>query len=186
MTIEQDQEQLVAAVSLHTHALVRSFRLCEARVWSRPALSRVKFVNGPDYLIKFKPASFLMEGDSLILGTDFSFVVSDSLGKAAQEGDSVIVVECQFEAEYGLVSDYRPAENEIEAFRSANAVFNCWPFFREFVQSATARMNFPSAPVPFLRITRKQEQVPEAPPAIEGAPAATEAKPKVRRKRSAT
>ena len=43
--------------------------------------------------------------------------------------------------------------NEIEAFRKSHAVLTVWPYLREFVQTLTARMGFPTEPLPLLRLT---------------------------------
>ena len=89
----------------------------------------------------------------LTIETDFHFSIND-------QGDVVrpiVTVDCEFEARYALVEGFEPSESQIEAFQSANAVFNCWPFFREYVQNIVVRMNFPPPPVPFLRIVRKSE-----------------------------
>jgi hypothetical protein len=74
-----------------------------------------------------------------------------------EEQRPLIRIECCFEAEYSFMPGFTPSESQIEAFRSANAVFNCWSFFREFVQSSVTRMHFPPPPVPFLKIVRKAE-----------------------------
>jgi hypothetical protein len=60
------------------------------------------------------------------------------------------------EASYELAEGYEPTSEQIEAFRQGNAIFNCWTYFREYVQSSVARMNFPSVTVPFLRMVPKR------------------------------
>lgn len=47
-------------------------------------------------------------------------------------------------AKSGFRSD--PSEQHVVAFHGGNAIFNCWQYFREFIQSATARMGFPPLP----------------------------------------
>jgi hypothetical protein len=163
MIIEQTKEQIDDAISFHTHAEISSLRLARARVWSRAGISRA--VGRPVSLdINFKPGAFTIEDGSLLVETDFVFVINQDQTEKPGERQPLVVVECCFEAEYRFTPDYRPSEQQIEAFRSANAVFNCWPFFREFVQTSVTRMHFPPPPVPFLRITLKVEK-----PTIEAA-----------------
>jgi len=64
----------------------------------------------------------------------------------------VFSVECAYELCYGLEEGYRPEGNEIEAFKNGNAIFNCWPYFREFFQNLTSRMDQAPPPLPFLRV----------------------------------
>ncbi len=40
----------------------------------------------------------------------------------------------------------------LDEFARVNAPFNAWPFWREFVQSAFARLNLPASPLPLFRI----------------------------------
>jgi hypothetical protein len=61
-------------------------------------------------------------------------------------------VDCCFELQYTLAQDYAPTAEEVEAFKRANAVFHCWPYMREFVQSSTQRMGLRVPPIPMLRL----------------------------------
>ncbi|MGA3206033.1 MAG: hypothetical protein ABSF12_26365, partial [Bryobacteraceae bacterium] len=65
-------------------------------------------------------------------------------------------IECVFDAEY-LIEDtsYQPSEESISAFKDGNAIFNTWPYAREFVQNTAARMSVQPPPIPFLRIITK-------------------------------
>jgi hypothetical protein len=44
------------------------------------------------------------------------------------------------------------AAQDVRAFAEFNATFNAWPFWREFVQSMTARMGLPAVVVPLLPV----------------------------------
>jgi hypothetical protein len=152
MIIEQDAKLFREAVTLHSKADVRFFRLAQAKLWSLPHATP----SGDTKLsfdVTFKPAGKALESDALTLDTDFAFTVVEE----AQERRPLISIECRFEAQYGLAEGYTPSEQQIEAFHAANAIFNCWPFFREYVQNSVLRMNFPPPPVPFLKISVKQE-----------------------------
>src|ERR1017187_4727625 len=131
MIIEQSKEQIDDSVSFHRHSEIGFLRLARARIWSRERITRIA------------PRDVIFSMNEIFESQD--------------ESKPLIVIECCFEAEYQLVSDFTPSEKQIEAFRAANAVFNCWPFFREFVQTSVTRMHFPPPPVPFLRLSRKTE-----------------------------
>jgi len=156
MIIEQSKEQMHDAIALHTRASIGCVRLAQARTWSQPSIPR-RDTGSCAFDIDFKPGAFRREGDHLTIDTDFKF----TLMSGEQESQPLFLIECQFEAQYALAEGFDPSEQQIQAFQSANAVFNCWPFFREFVQNTATRMNFPPPPVPFLRIVRKPELTPE-------------------------
>jgi hypothetical protein len=156
MIIEQTKDQIDDSIQFHTHTELSSLRLSRARIWSRERITRAA---GPpvSFDINFKPGTFTIEDGDLVLETDFAFVINQEQTEKPEERQPLIVIECCFEAEYRFVQEYKPSEQQIEAFRSANAVFNCWPFFRELVQTSVTRMQFPAPAVPFLRLTRKAE-----------------------------
>lgn len=62
-------------------------------------------------------------------------------------------VHTTFLARYLLADCARPASKaEAEAFRKGQAVVTVWPYIREFVQTVTARMGFPTEPLPLVRL----------------------------------
>ncbi len=163
MIIEQTKNQADDAIGFHSRAEIGPVRLTHARVWSRGRITKATG-HKVDFDIDFKPGAWSSEEGSLFLETDFKFAINESRQDEPDEPLPLILIECCFEVEYRF-RDYTPSEKQIEAFRSANAVFNCWPFFREYVQASAARMNFPPPTVPFLRLVRKSETIeaPEAP-----------------------
>jgi hypothetical protein len=163
MIIEQSKEQINDAIGFHSRAEIIFLRLARAKVWSRARIT--KSLGCPiDFDINFKPGSISLEEGSVILETDFLFAMNEAPRDRPEEQQPLIRIECSFEAEYGFKLGFMPSEPQIEAFRSANAVFNCWSFFREFVQSSVTRMHFPPPPVPFLKIVRKTEGPKIEPP----------------------
>ena len=100
-----------------------------------------------------------MPGQSVLaILADFKFESVD----ASEPPSSIFQIDCAFELIYELGDSYHPTPEEIDAFKKGNAVFNCWPYVREFVQNMAARMGFQPPPIPLLRIKPKQEE-PEKP-----------------------
>ncbi len=60
----------------------------------------------------------------------------------------------------------------VEHFMTINPISHAWPYWREFVQSMSARMGFPALTVPLLEIRSKKAATKEAqsPPAKKQAP----------------
>ena len=67
----------------------------------------------------------------------------------------LFAVECSFDLDYKLEPGYEPTPEAIAAFKDGNAVYNCWPYARECVQSLTYRMALRPPPLPFLRMVPK-------------------------------
>jgi hypothetical protein len=151
MIIEQDENQLQNAIYLHSRAEIRSLRLARSTIDSQ-SIVRASSTEGLSLEVNFKPAGFHLEPECLTLNTDFTFAIV----REGQKDNPVVLIECRFEGQYALAPEYIPSQAQIEAFRTANAVFNCWPFFREYVQNATVRLGFQPPPIPFLRMIQKQ------------------------------
>ena len=72
-------------------------------------------------------------------------------------------VECAFDLDYEIQDkSFEPTEQSISAFKDGNAIFNCWPYARELVNSLTSRMDLHVPPFPFLRIVPKPITFPKA------------------------
>jgi hypothetical protein len=107
--------------------------------------------------ISFAPKETALRDDEIRATTSFEYLISKS---PKHRPDEVIVrIECLVAATYKLRPGYTPTEAELKAFHKANVIFNCWPYFREFVQNATIRMNVPPPPVPFVKVQIKNDQV---------------------------
>jgi hypothetical protein len=85
----------------------------------------------------------------------------------AEDKCDVVVVRSVMEATYEIEEGFVPTTEQITAFKDGNAVFNCWTYFREIVQSTVARMEYPPITLPFLRMVPKRVSVEQPPPAIE-------------------
>jgi len=109
--------------------------------------------------INFNPVDSVIHEGSLQAVTAFEYLIGANLDE--EQSEAIIRIECVLSAIYQLAPDYAPNDFEQESFHKANVVFNCWPFFREFVLSACSRMNIPSPPVPFLRVAAKQAEKPK-------------------------
>lgn len=64
----------------------------------------------------------------------------------------VIQSRCKFTSEYLLTMERKPTRSELRAFARTNALFNVWPYWREFVQSMASRAGLPPLVVPLLQI----------------------------------
>ena len=47
------------------------------------------------------------------------------------------------------------ASEHVKAFKDGNAIFNAWPYFREYLRNNLQRMGMPPLTAPFLRLQPK-------------------------------
>lgn len=64
----------------------------------------------------------------------------------------LLSVHATFELRYRVPEGFSASQKEFESFTETNAVFNAWPYFREFIQSMTTRMNLPPVVLPLFRL----------------------------------
>jgi hypothetical protein len=105
--------------------------------------------------IKFSPKEAALLDESMRASTSFEYIIRRTAKQ--KEADILVRIECVLTATYQIRPGYTPSQSELAAFHKANVVFNCWPYFREFVQNASSRMNIPPPPVPFVRVQVHRE-----------------------------
>jgi len=146
--IEQDKNQMLLAFSLQNKADIDTIRLTESTITCKVAPEDVTFPLV--MMLKHHSEDAVVASGKLTIPIRFGF-------KAVTEEHQtdVLVIACRLEVAYELAEGYIPTPEEIEAFRQGNAVFNCWSYFREYVQNSVARMSFPPVTIPFLRMVPK-------------------------------
>jgi hypothetical protein len=81
-----------------------------------------------------------------------------SSGKALVKTAPVVTFECTYALDYELREGFEPSVKQVRAFKDGNVIFNCWPYFREYLQESIQRMGFPPVTAPFLRVQPKPPQ----------------------------
>ena len=142
--IERDPDQNKAAWAFFSRADLQQIALVSSAAMRVRDWAALKQPLRTD--VHFEPASVHLTEDLASFKTEFAFTAVDSSSPAVD----AIKISCEFEASYALNEAYKPSPNEVQAFQEGNAIVNCWPFFREFVQSTVVRMNLPAPPIPFL------------------------------------
>jgi preprotein translocase subunit SecB len=83
------------------------------------------------------------------------FIVNASLSLAASESqDSKVFfqIAARFRIKYSLSILGGIEQRNLDAFAMYNGLYNVWPYWREFVQSTSARMGMPPIVLPVYRI----------------------------------
>jgi preprotein translocase subunit SecB len=153
-SIFQTKEETQLAITVHQNAEIDEVRLARAKAAAdRPGTAlkspivismdvRAKDVEGP-------PGNLLVE---------VSFRLSGSRKEDQPKTRAVVCIECTFEASYQLHPEFTPTPEQVKAFKDGNAIFNCWPYCRQYVQETIQRLGYPPLMLPFLRVQTKQRQ----------------------------
>jgi hypothetical protein len=172
MQISQTKEQIAALKSLQDHCELETISLqsCNA---SR-AKAGVQFTEPFSVKPVLSNVSNFQHGDQFVVEVAFEYAAWDS----AEPPQRIFLVNCSFEVCYRVRDSYAPTEEERHSFSRGTAVFNCWPYAREFFRDITARLGHPTPALPLLRITpKKSETIAKA---AEGVPVLTAPKPQLK------
>ncbi|MCG3190805.1 MAG: hypothetical protein DIJKHBIC_00025 [Thermoanaerobaculia bacterium] len=167
--------QMAAAVARHVELKDVFFSSLTAR------LSGERIVTSSGVRIVVSPApqcTFRFVEESRTLEVHVA-LTAGLISSAEPEGAAPLL---QFECEIILIYDFRaatlppdePGRNFFQAFANLNGKLNAWPYFREFVQSSSARMGLSPVVVPVFRVPRPaQAPSPEPKPRRRRRPAPT-------------
>jgi hypothetical protein len=169
ITIEQSTAKAKLAFEIHRNAQIDSVRLSRAQFHSRHPSELegegVKLDFGFRAEQRPSPSGVLRIAVSFRVSVEPAETVTQSSGRESVRGskkatpseEAPLAVEVGFETDYTLRDGFVPSDEAIVAFKDGNAIFNVWPYFREFLQSSTTRMGHPPLTAPFLKLRPKQE-----------------------------
>lgn len=80
---------------------------------------------------------------------------TEMISAGGKEPIPALFVTAGFELEYLLPENFVATSEQLKTFAATNAVFNAWPYWREFIQNTTARMNLPPVTLPLFRLVGK-------------------------------
>ena len=149
-SIEQNREEARQAFTVQSQSDIKEIRLIEARA---ACTARWDQIESPvEFGIRYKPGTESVSEGKLLIPIRFDFKMR------GPDKRDFVAISCRMEAEYELVAGFTPSPEEVGAFKAGNAVFNCWPYVREYVESTVTRMHFPPPTLPFLRMVPRREE----------------------------
>ncbi len=104
-------------------------------------------------------------------------LIVDAL-QAGETSEPLLHVEAKFLLAYVVRDLDDLTDAHCEAFADLNALFNVWPYWREYVQSITTRMGLPGLVLPVYRFGQRFTDAVANPPTTGSGPT-TQALPKV-------
>ena len=164
IVIEQDQGDTKLAFEVHQNAAIDRIRLARATVESQaigegsgaPIAVMFDFdsrsLNAPPNILRIE-IEFRMAGVEEVEGA-----AKDKPSKKRKEAtkrEALVRVECDYEVDYALREGFDLTPQHVKAFKDGNAIFNAWPYFREYLQNNLQRMGLPPLTAPFLRLQPK-------------------------------
>jgi hypothetical protein len=160
--IEQTGEELALASEVHRSASICAVRLSHSRMANR-ALDEL-----PEgrIVVKFTVKSRAVEAPKGRLRVQVDFSMAGTLEPQQAETKrgnriTVVSVNCTYTVDYQLRESFEPSIKQIKAFKDGNVIFNCWPYFREYLQESVQRMGLPPLTAPFLRVQTKPPKAPK-------------------------
>lgn len=151
-TIQQDKAKVKAACRFQMNAELTEIQLLDC---SAATTETGEQPEGQLHLsFQFEPDILKAEQGNARFAVRIT-VFGDPKDTELQADSHLFEVACRFALGYSLRPGYTPSPEDLEAFKDGNAVFHCWPFFRELVQNLTMRMGLHIPPLPLLRLAPK-------------------------------
>lgn len=153
MQISQTTEQIAALKSLQDRCELENITLQSCTAVR--AKAGVQFVEPLSARPMLSNVSNSQDGEQFVVEVSFEYTAWDS----SEPSQRLFLVTCAFEVCYRVRESYVPNPSERQSFSRGTAVFNCWPYAREFFRDITARLGHPTPVLPLLRITPKKPEV---------------------------
>jgi preprotein translocase subunit SecB len=135
--------------------LVRNAEIVGIRLVEAHAMTNIRHRDevGQDVIITIShgasPKSMSEKEGPLIVHAKIQARVSPAEGK----GEDFVSIAGVFELVYRIHAEIKASPSQLQAFAESNAVFNSWPYFREYVQAMTTRMALPPIMLPLFRLS---------------------------------
>jgi hypothetical protein len=152
MLISQTKEQIQALSAIQANCEIQSVTLLSCNVTRAKAGSKFK----EPYSVKpaLSNIATVRHEDLLIAEVSFEYSAWD----ASEPPERLFLVNCTFEVSYQLHDGYNPSAEQMASFGRGTAVFNCWPYAREFLRDITSRIGHQTPVLPLLRIVPKKAE----------------------------
>jgi len=160
MRISQTDEQIKALSAFQNH--------CELEAITLQSCTTMRAKAGAQFKEPFavKPAltniASSVQRGRFVVEVSFEYTAWDS----SDPPERLFKIDCTFEVCYLLQDEHQPTEEEKSSFSKGTAVFNCWPYAREFLRDITARLGHSTPALPLLRITPRKTE-PAGTPEVE-------------------
>jgi preprotein translocase subunit SecB len=152
--IFQTKEETDLAIAVNRNAQINDVRLTRAKT----AADRPEIALKNPIVVSMDVKAKHIESSGGQLLVEVSFRLTGSRKEVSSKNSMIVCVECTFEVSYQLHPEFTPSAEQIKAFKDGNAIFNCWPYCRQYVQEMIQRMGYPPLILPLLRVQTKHRE----------------------------
>lgn len=106
----------------------------------------------------------------VILRKDNAFLIAAQMQAAvvrdadSDKGEPLVTMSITYALEYALEGTSEVSEGTLAEFARVNGAFNAWPYWREYIQTTSARMNLPPIVLPVFRVVSPEKKAPAQEP----------------------
>lgn len=87
------------------------------------------------------------DGPNLFVNTQFTL---QAVAAGIAPHPNTLIAQATFQVGYELPAECKLEAKDLEVFAKLNGLYNTWAYWREFVQSSTARLGLPPLALPLL------------------------------------
>lgn len=169
LIFEVSPQDTKLSFELMQHAQLHLLRLSRSRLNSNPEAITGNGAINVSFSFKSKASAlqdqlFKVELTFKMLGEEEAVTNSEpestsespTVPNTAAKAELIATVKAVYEATYSLNADFTPTPAQLKAFSSANAIYNGWPYFRQYLQSSLQQMGLPPYTAPFMRLVPKR------------------------------
>ena len=135
-------------------SLIAKVRLTDVRLVNASVRTRIR-----DASTLKNPQLTMKHGAKVIDRNDDGMLVAAMMRAQVVEGsdeqDPAISMTVTFVLEYAIPDAGDFGDDVLAEFAQVNGTFNAWPYWREDIQTTSARMNLPPVLLPVFRLERK-------------------------------
>lgn len=148
MAEEKNEISLASAIKVSNRVDLQSVKLLACDCKQKP-----KCPAGPKAMDIEKTSRFEVNKEQNVVGVFIRFVLN-AFGEGVEQKkeNSFLNIEATYLLLYGIKSVEGLDDEAFCSFAELNGTYNAWPYWREFVQSITSRMELPTLTVPVFRI----------------------------------
>lgn len=138
-------------------ALIASVQLTDVRLIDASVRTRIRDADTlQDLQLAIKHGAKIMErhDDAIVIGA----MMRAQVLEGNDEQNPAVSMTVTFALEYGVADASRFSDEVLAEFARLNGTFNAWPYWREYIQTTSARMSLPPVVLPVFRVSRVPEK----------------------------
>lgn len=136
-------------------ALIAAVRITDVRLIDSSVRTRIRDAN------LLRNPQLAMKHGAKVIGRNENGILVGAMMRAqvlegTDEQNPAVSMTVTFALEYAVPHASRFPDEVLAEFARVNSTFNAWPYWREYIQTTSARMNLPPLVLPVFRVGRKE------------------------------